>query len=338
MATKPSLKRRALKQVRKTFGEHSALERESRSLRNVVRFWAGRPVERRDLYAIRQGRERFGIFGIGGCDVTTTVGAGSILSRAYEGTLCVGSFTKADHVRSDLLVQTLDPPDPDTTREVADKLGLIDTYFSPVLFEPTFRIPDQRGLGEFPKNVVVLSVSADTARTVYRHREHGFLVDPGGWWLTTDMATVLNDLSAAKWFGKTFAKVRRISVEDSMANFERIIAEVRERTGAFVVLMNVLTVDPGSSSLDYMHANSPHRVRRREFYLAAAELAAKTNVPLLDVDRLTKEMGISRQADFVHYTPEQKKRISEELARLLIREGVLGNGAGLSMPVEGLTG
>jgi len=329
MASKPSLKRRTLKLVRKTFGDRSALELGGRSLRNVVKFRTGSPIERRDFYAVRNGSgERFGVFGIGGCDVTAITGAGPLLSRAHRGTLCVGSFAKADHVRSDLLVQTLDPPDPAVTREVVEKLGLIDHYFSPALFDPTFRVPDQQGLGEFPKNVVVLSISADTARTVYRHREHGFLVDPGGWWLTTDMATVLDDLSVTKWFAKNFVTARRISLEDSMANFERIITEVRKRTGAFVVLMNVLTVDPGSSSLDYMHANSPHRVRRREFHLAVAELAARTNVALLDVDRIAKETGISRQADFVHYTPDQKRRMSEQLARLLISEGVIGNGRG----------
>jgi hypothetical protein len=262
---------------------------------------------------------------MGGCDLRTIIGAGPLLAEEFDGTLCVGSFAKADHTRSDLIVQTLDPPDPSSTSDVMQRLGLIDDYFSPTLFEPRFGVPSQPWFGLFPKDVVVLSISADVGRTLYRHREHGFLVDPGGWWLTTDMNVVLDDLSVVKWFAANFVKIRRISVEESMANFERIIEEVRERTGAFVVMMNVLTVDPGTSSFDYNHANSPNRMRRREFCLATADLAARQNVPLLDVDRLTKELGISDQADFVHYTPAQKRHIAREFADLVIQAEVFAS-------------
>jgi hypothetical protein len=46
------------------------------------------------------------------------------------------------------------------------------------------------------------------------------------------------------------------------------------------------------------------------------------DLPLLDVDRLTKQMGISGQADFVHYTPQQKRLIGNEFATLLIDAGI----------------
>lgn len=322
--SKISMKRKALKVVRRFDGETRTVEKTARSMRNAAKFRAGLPVRRRDVYAVRRGSaSKFGVYGFGGCDILSIVGAGPDLADRVDGSFCIGSFGKADHTRSDLLLQTLNPPSISLTREVSDRLGLIDTYFTPALFEPAFQIPNQVGLGNFPKNVVVLSTSADSSRTLYRHREHGFLVDPGGWWLTTDMGDVLNDLSAVKWFASNFVKARRIEVEESMENFGQIITELRERTGAFVVLMNVLTVDPGSSSLDYKHANSPNRVRRREFGLAATELAASMDLPLLDVDRMTKEMGISGQADFVHYTPEQNALISREFARLLIEADVV---------------
>jgi hypothetical protein len=321
---KISMKRRALKVVRRYDGETRTVEKAARSMRNAAKFRSGRPVRRRDVFAIRKGSsERFGVYGFGGCDILSIVGAGPELASRVDGSFCIGSFGKADHTRSDVLLQTLNPPNPSLTQDVSERLGLIDTYFTPTLFEPTFPIPHQVGIGEFPKNVVVLSTSADSSRTLYRNREHGFLVDPGGWWLTTDMGDVLNDLSAVKWFASNFVKARRIEVDESMSNFAQIITELRDRTGAFVVMMNVLTVDPGSSSLDYKHANSPNRVRRREFGLAATELAADMDLPLLDVDRMTKEMGISGQADFVHYTPDQNALISREFSQLLIDAGVV---------------
>lgn len=321
----PSLTRRGLKAVRRITGDGTALEEQARSVRNLAKFRAGRPISRRDLFAVRTGGgTRFGVYGMGGCDVRTIVGAGPILAKHHDGTLCIGSFAKAPAVRSDLLLQTLDPPPPELTAEVSAKLGLADHYFSPILFEPTFGVPRQAGLGEFPKNVVVLSISADVGRTLYRHREHEYLVDPGGWWLASDMKAVLNDLSMTKWFAGAFRKVGRIGVEESMANFERLVTQVRERTGAFVVMQNVLTVDPGSVALDYKQANSPNRVRRRQFVLALADLARRLDFPVLDVDRLAKAEGISGQADFVHYTPDQKRFIAREFAGILRGAGIIG--------------
>ena len=315
--------RGTLNVVRKFGGEKRTVEKAARSIRNTARFRAGRPIRRRDIYAVRKrSTSRFGVYGYGGCDILSIVGAGPKLANHRDTSFCVGRFGSADRARSDLLLQTLNPPSPTVTAEVTERLGLTEDYFAPTLFEPMFRVPNQGGIGDFPKNVVVLSISSDTSRTLYRHREQGFLVDPGGWWLTADMGDVLTDLSAVKWFAATFAKTRRIDVTDSMNNYSEIITEIRDRTGAFVVMMNVLTVDPGSSSLDYKHANSPNRVRRREFGIAATELAASMDLPLLDVDRLTKQMGISGQADFVHYTPQQKRLIGNEFATLLIDAGI----------------
>jgi hypothetical protein len=280
------------------------------------------PVERVDFFARSGSRDRFGVYGMGGCDVRTIVGAGPMIANQGGHGVCVGSFGAAPESRSDLLVQTLEPPPWDLTAEVTERLGLNENYFKPRLFEPDFGVPAQIGLGRWPKDVVVLSVSSDVGRTVYRHKEHGFLVDPGGWWLSADMNDVLGDLEVVKWFASNFAKTSRIDVEESMNNFRRIITEVRQRTGAYVVLLNVLTVDPGKVALDYKHANSPNRVRRRQFHDAIARLGANMDFPVINVDRITKQLGISGQADFVHYTNPQKKAISAEFVGLLREAGL----------------
>ena len=228
--------RRALRRLRQVTSDGGSLERGARSARNAAKFALGRSVVRRDLYVKGHGSgERFGVFGTGACDVRAIVGAGPLLSRKHKGPLCVGSFGLVYENRSDILIQTLDPPSPDLTAEVSERLGLSDHYFRPALFEPRFRIPDQVGTGSWPKNVVVLSLASDVARTAYTHKEHGFLVDPGGWWLASEMGDVIGDLTTAKWFGSTFSKGQRIPLDESISNFERLITSASEGASAWIM-------------------------------------------------------------------------------------------------------
>ena len=213
MTALANARRSALTTLRRRWGRGSRLETQARSVRNLVRYRTGRSIGRRDFYAsLRPGPRRFGVYAMGGCDLNTLVKAGPRLSRMVDGACCIVSASRAARSRSDLLVQTLNPPPSDQTAEVIERLELDPAYFAPRLFTPEFAVDDQSGLGRFRKNVVVLGVAADTARTLYRHREHGFLVDPGGWWLTTDMGSVLDGQSALQWFSATFEKAGRISV------------------------------------------------------------------------------------------------------------------------------
>ncbi len=312
------LQRRVLKAVRSVFGDRSPLEKTVRASVNAAKFHAGRPIRRPDIFAWRAGPgSRFGVYAMGGCDLRSVVGAGPALATHFGGTIGMGTFGHAPETRSDVILQTLDPPPQELTREVTERLNLLPGYFEPRLFQPEFTLKHQFGIGPFPKDVVVLSVSSDVARTVYRHRTHGFLVDPGGWWLNTDIGSVLDDLDVVKWFAGNFRKAGRIEVDETMANFDRIISEVRSRLGAFVVMLNVLTVDPGRTAAEYRQANSPSRVRRRRFCLALTDLARRLDFPIIDVDRIVKEHGISEQVDFVHYTVAQKRAISRQFAALV---------------------
>ena len=132
---------------------------------------------------------------------------------------------------------------------------------------------------------------------MYRHREHGYLLDPGGFWLGSDMATVLGDLDKVKWFAANFKKLGRIKVEDALANFERIISLLRTRVGAEVLVANALVVDPGITTFDYRLSHSPHTSRRREFVLGLIDLSRKLDFPVLDIDSLTKRDGVSGMGD-----------------------------------------
>jgi hypothetical protein len=170
---------------------------------------------------------------------------------------------------------------------------------------------------EFPKSVVVLSIGPDFARTLYRHREHGFLIDPGGWWLNQSMAGVLKDMSSVMWFNKTFAKVGRITVEESMANFTRIIELIRERTGAYVMVFNLLGVEPGDLTHNFQHVKNSNMMRRRAFNLALYDLSQQLDFSVVDIDRLLKRNGVEEQVDFAHWPLERFGPVAQEMFRIM---------------------
>ena len=304
--------------LRRVVGKDSSVEQRLRTLRNRALFARKGVVTSIDTYVGKgRGDGRIGIYGFGGCDVWTIAAAGRRLARNVPQTVAINAFGRARFTRSDLILQTLDGVDRNAVSEVVHRLQLEPAMFQPVLFEPEFVVPDARYLGSFPKSVVVMSISSDLVRTLYRHREHGFLVDPGGFWLASGIESALQDLEQVTWFSKNFRKVGRISLDDSMANFRRLIPLVRQRTGAEVVVFNSLTVDPGRYAIDYDHSHSPHRVRRREFASALVDLARELDFSIIDVDRSIKGVGTNGMHDFVKFGAVQQKAVAETFARVL---------------------
>lgn len=321
----PKLQKRVLRVVRKRIGKKTRLEREVRAMVNRRRFRKSGFMIRTDACVIDGPRERrMGIYAYGGCDLDAIVPAGRYLRGRVPGLTSVVHVGDIAIGRSDFMLQGLEsPPAPEHVAEVSEVLGLDEGHFAATLFEPNFTVPNHLDLGEFAKNVVVLSIAPDMVRTMYRHREHGYLLDPGGFWLGSDLSKVLGDLDKVKWFAANFKKVGRIKVEDSMANFERIISLLRTQVGAEVIFANALVVDPGITTFDYRLSHSPHTSRRREFVLGLVELSRQLDFPILDIDSLTKRDGVTGMGDFVHYTAEQKLTIGEHVADTLIDSGLL---------------
>ena len=125
---------------------------------------------------------RRGVVLKGGCDLPSVFTAGPLLRENIKGTIAI-----ARHIggtggnRTDQILQTLQDLDPESIAETRKMLKMSKDYFAPTFFEPTFRIPRLPEAGEFPKNVVIMSIASDETRQMYRHREHGFITDPGGW-------------------------------------------------------------------------------------------------------------------------------------------------------------
>src|SRR5262249_52408346 len=126
---------------------------------------------------------RYGIYAKGSCDLKLLYACAPFIRPILNGTCCILSEGDAADSRADILLQTLQPHPKESQDAIRQKLSLPADYFEPCLFEKTFSVPVAEGAEEFPKSVVCLSIGPDLMRTVYRHRENGLLVDPGGAWL-----------------------------------------------------------------------------------------------------------------------------------------------------------
>lgn len=275
------------------------------------------------LWSRRDWTERTGIYLKGSCDLPAVFAAAPQIRAAIDGVCCIreepGGVSNA---RSDVMLQTLGDLDLASLTPAMENLALPRAWFRPRVFEPVFRVPDVPGLGEFPKSAIVLSIASDVVRTVYRHRDHGFLVDPGGWWLNQDMSHVMTDLSAAKWFRSNFESLGRIPVDEFHHNYTTLIRTLKERTGAQILVFNTLVVEPGSSDHSYRFVKNSHAVRRREFNLALIELSRALDFSIVDVDRVLKTEGVREQVDFAHFPPERFRSIAEEVFRIMAERGV----------------
>lgn len=277
------------------------------------------------LWSGSHRRNRIGIYLKGACDLSSAFAAAPLIRSGLDGTCCImREKGEISTVRSDILLQSLEEQPRDVVREISERLRLPLGYFEPRLFRPGFSVP---GFGEFPKTVIVLSMAADVVRTVYRHRESGLLVDPGGWWLEQSMDRVLANLSTVRWFRENFEKVGRLSVEESHANLGKVISNLAAATGAHIIVFNTLTVEPGATTHSYQLVENPMTVRLREFNLSLVELSRALDFSIIDIDRILKREGVREQVDFAHFTPERFRPIAEELHRVLVALGVLAEPA-----------
>ncbi len=321
------LLRRGLNTWQSVAGENSGLERFLRrqyskalswrekrfSGKNYTIFWNGNPEAK-----------RVGIYMQGGCDLPSIFAAVPQMQGAMRGTACLIRHGAVADSRTDILLQALQQWPEDVLQPVIDKLELAPDYFKPRLFEPTFEVQGPNGPETFDKNIILFSVGPDVVRAAYRHREHGFIVDPGGFWLSQSMGKVLSDLSAAHWFRQNFVSIGHSRVDDFVNHTAKIITELRQRTQAQIVMLNVLVTEPGTLTHNYQFVKNSYEIRRREFNLALLDLSRQMNFPFIDVDRALKRAGLSdTQMDFAHYPDEVYPYIAREAFQVFQEIGAL---------------
>lgn len=271
-----------------------------------------------------QPEPRVGIYMRGGCDLPSIFAAAPLIREHVQGTCCIfNDGIGISDARADILLQALRGVRPEQVSDIIARLKLPADYFSPRLVEETFVVPGAESFGEFPKSVVVLSAAPNLVRTAYRHREHGYLVDPGGWWLNQSMESVLSDLSSARWFKEHFQPVGRISIESFRESFGEVVRLVKNKTGAHVLAYNALVVEPGNPTHNYQFVKNAQSMRGRELHLALTDLSRELDFHVVDVDRVLKRAGVSRQTDFAHFLTEHSAAIGAEAHRILAELGVV---------------
>ena len=188
-------------------------------------------VETGDHYTLVSGRnykvvrskqdpdaQHVGIYLRGACDLPALLTMAAMLAPDVVGTVAIfRDPIMISGSRSDVLLQFLDVLDrapPELLREVSRTLKLGRRYFSPDFFDRTFQLRAELGFETIDKTVIALSTAPDFSRTMYRHREHGFLVDPGGFWLNHSIDNALQDGDTVRWFSKTFESTGRFAPED----------------------------------------------------------------------------------------------------------------------------
>src|SRR5262249_163958 len=279
---------------------------------NFVLLGSGSPPDR-----------RIGLYAKGSCDLNSVFACAPLIEQEFEGTCCILKDGLVADSRSDIHLQTLQELPRDSTRQVVRRFRLPEDYFRPVLFEPRFTVPTAGGPEEFPKSVILLSIAPDVTRNGYRHKEHGFVVDPGGSWLNQSLDAVLHDLSSVASFREDFVPIGKISLDDFVANFTRLIPLVKATTGAHVLVYNTLTVEPGDRTHNLQLVKNFPPLRRRAFVVALAELSRALDFSIVDVDRIAKRFGIRAQVDFGHLPPELNLLIAREVVRIIRDLGVL---------------
>lgn len=324
--------RNAARAWRTVAGTNSKLERLVKSrYRRAVRTQRGRTASlhtnKSCLVVTAKGdpEPRRGVYMKGGCDLPSLFLAGPVLAD----TLTAGSVAFSRPAASvgsshtSQILQALDGIEASHVAEACERLEIQPDFFTPSLFEPTFTPEGMERFGAFPKSVIVLSIGSDLTRSLHRHREHGFLVDIGGWWLNQSMEKAIEDTDTLRWFKKTFEPVGRIAVEDFVANMRRLVPEIRRRVGAELMVFNTLVVEPGKQVHNYQLLNPEHSGRRRDFVVALSELSGELDFHVVDVDGILKDHGVREQVDFAHFPVERKQPVAEEGLRILGALGVV---------------
>lgn len=280
----------------------------------------------RNATVFRNGKSdrKVGIYMLGSCDLPSAFVAKPFIREHLDGVCCIIRDGEVADSRSDFLLQLFEnPPSDELIRPVLRRMGLAANTFDPKLFRPTFQVPYLKGLGEFPKSAVILSVNGDATRTLYRHREHGYMLDPGGWWLRQPMDQVLTNLDKVNWLKKNFEKVPRLTVDEFRKSFGRVVQLVKEQTGAEVLVYTAQSVEPGSREHNFGLVKNPQHLRRREMNVVISELSRELDFGLVDVDGILKREGIEEQVDFAHFPLERMEPIAREVTRVLLERGVI---------------
>jgi hypothetical protein len=159
-------------------------------------------------------------------------------------------------------------------------------------------------------DVIVLSIQPDVMTTLVRHKTLGYLLCPNEWrgWSADDQA----------WLRENFTAVPRPDAAASMDNFARIIAQIRERSAAPILVFNLSPIAPGEWVHVHQGLEDIFSTRVRRFNLGLIELSQATGISVIDVDAIVARAGADRvKFDALHLNAEGCRLVAEAVVRVL---------------------
>jgi hypothetical protein len=251
---------------------------------------------------------RLGVYGFGGCDLDFLPACASLLSRGGRREVGVRKEGMIASSHSRLMLAAARGRRPRGAAAAARFLRLPPGYFDAGFAGASFRVDGR----SFPRSAAVLSIAADFARTLYRHRRSGLLVDPGAWWLRRDYGEVLSDLSRVERFRRDYAPAGLVSAREFSRNLARLVSLLRRRgAGRVVVLSARARRDGGEEGSRLLER------RRREFNRRLFALARRHGFAAVDLDAVARAAGRKPSFEGEAFPAGLRRPLARAVAALL---------------------
>ncbi len=165
---------------------------------------------------------------------------------------------------------------------------------------------------ETDADAIILSAQPDATTTMWRHKTSGGLFYPHN--LTG---------AARDWLAAHYEQAGMLSAAESMAHFNAIIARLRARTAAPILIYNVSATVPGETVHNLHGLGETFATRIRRFNVMLAELSAMTGVSVIDVDTVLARRGVDRmKLSALHLSAEGHRIVAAEVMRVLAALGL----------------
>jgi hypothetical protein len=162
----------------------------------------------------------------------------------------------------------------------------------------------------------ILSILGETATTLVRHKQKGFLFYPAEVekWSVADR----------DWLKSDFTRLELLDIETSMRNLRAIIDRIRQRSEAPILVYNVSSVVPGETVHCLQGLGEIYSTRCRRFNLGLAEISEEVGISIVDVDSIIARAGVDKlKIDAMHLTADGYRLVAEEVVRILVDLGVI---------------
>ncbi|MEO8487355.1 MAG: SGNH/GDSL hydrolase family protein [Betaproteobacteria bacterium] len=161
----------------------------------------------------------------------------------------------------------------------------------------------------------VLSIQPDIAIRLMRHRRDGtlFMANAPATW----------DEGDRRWLHASFERTGLLDADASMRHLGAIVARLRTRTAAPILVYNVSSVVPGDSVHSHEGVGETLATRIRRFNVALADFSARTGASIVDVDAIIARAGAdATKLDAFHLNAEGCRVVAGETVRILEDLGV----------------